>query len=293
MTKILNLGSLNIDYVYFVDNFVKPGETMSSITLSKFAGGKGLNQSIALANAGAKVFHVGKTGKEAKFLINTLKKSSVNCSFIELSNDESGHAIIQVNKKGENCIIIHGGTNKTINIKLLKMAFANFAEGDFFLTQNETNLISEAFNIAKKKKMKIVFNPAPITKDIKKYPLDMVDILILNESELEKLFGKIQNFKKLIDIRKKFNFETIILTLGAKGAVICEQNNLHFEPAVKVKTVDTTAAGDTFVGFFIAQKMQGKNSLEAVKIAVKASAICVQKKGASNSIPKLKEVILS
>ncbi|HOK04437.1 MAG TPA: PfkB family carbohydrate kinase, partial [Victivallales bacterium] len=178
MTKILNLGSLNIDYVYFVDNFVKPGETMSSITLSKFAGGKGLNQSIALANAGAKVFHVGKTGKEAKFLINTLKKSSVNCSFIELSNDESGHAIIQVNKKGENCIIIHGGTNKTINIKLLKMAFANFAEGDFFLTQNETNLISEAFNIAKKKKMKIVFNPAPITKDIKKYPLDMVDILI-------------------------------------------------------------------------------------------------------------------
>ncbi|HOK03742.1 MAG TPA: PfkB family carbohydrate kinase, partial [Victivallales bacterium] len=132
-----------------------------------------------------------------------------------------------------------------------------------------------------------------ITKDIKKYHLDMVDILILNESELEKLFGKIQNFKKLIDIRKKFNFETIILTLGAKGAVICEQNNLHFEPAVKVKTVDTTAAGDTFVGFFIAQKMQGKNSLEAVKIAVKASAICVQKKGASNSIPKLKEVILS
>lgn len=285
MKKILNLGSLNIDYVYEVENFVQPGQSISNKALYSFAGGKGLNQSIALSFAGAKVYHIGKIGVEGNFLIQILKKARVNTSMIEKSKDASGHAIIQINKNGENCIIIHGGTNKNISKNSINKALAKFAKGDFFLTQNETNLVPYAIEKAKQKGMKTVFNPAPVTSEVKNFPLNKVDIIILNETEAKELFGKIKDYKELHKIRQHYGFETILLTLGSKGAILCEENTFYHQKAHKVKVVDTTAAGDTFVGYFVAEKMNGKDSISAISTANTAASICVQTRGASNSIP--------
>jgi ribokinase len=284
--KILNLGSLNVDYVYDVAGFVRAGETISSSGFHRFAGGKGLNQSIALAHAGAEVMHLGKVGHDGVFLLEKLERAGTDISFVEESDDESGHAIIQVNRDGENCIIIHGGSNRRISRKSLPVSFAKFAEGDFFLSQNETNLIPEALAMAKRKGMKTAFNPAPMTEDVATYPLGLVDILILNESEAASLFdAKTAPEKRLDGIRRKHGFETIVLTLGSKGAILCEEDGLHFQPARKVKAVDTTAAGDCFVGFFLAEKMRGSSSKQALAVATAAAALCVQRKGASDSIP--------
>ena len=250
--KILNIGSINIDYVYEVDDFVKSGETIPSNNFKVFLGGKGLNQSVALAQAGSKVFHAGNINIKDDNIKKELTKWNVNVDNIKEVNDSTGHAIIQINKDGENSIIIHGGANKAFESIQIDMTLENFNQGDILLLQNEINKIPEIIEKAKNKGMKIFFNPAPMTKEVLNYPIDLVDCLIVNESEAKKLTEKDLDFDEIINLLKnKYSNTSILLTIGEKGSIYSYKTEYLKCEAIKVKAVDTTAAGDTFIGYFI------------------------------------------
>lgn len=289
--KILNFGSLNLDHVYSVDHFVRPGETLASFSYQKFLGGKGLNQSVALARAGAKVFHAGKIGGDGDVLRTFLQNEGVDVSHIRISDDPSGHAIIQVNSEGENCILLYGGANQNIQISDVTSVLSHFAEGDVLLLQNEISGIAEIIQQASQKGLKIIFNPAPMNEGVKKYPLELVDWLIVNQVEAADLSGEKNQEKIIFVLMEKFPRSQFILTLGKEGSIYfgkaCEQ---IFVPAKKVKAVDTTGAGDTFIGYFLAFLVEGLEIKRCLELASAAAAICVTRKGAASSIPKREEV---
>jgi len=289
--KILNIGSLNIDYVYEVDNFVKKGETKLSKKLNIYSGGKGLNQSIALKRAGAKVYHGGLIGMDGSFLKELLEKEEVNTDFIKVVNSPSGHAIIQIDESGDNCILLHGGANQLFTEEIIDSILENFNEGDYLLLQNEINLMEYIINKASEKGLTIVLNPSPINSKLKSYPLEKVNIFILNEVEGKELTYKEKEEEILNELIFKYPEAQFILTLGEKG-VIYGANDERIEVKAKpVKAVDTTAAGDTFTGYYLASMLSGKSVQEALETATVASSITVTREGAANSIPYMKEIL--
>ncbi len=287
--KILNFGSLNIDHVYKVKSFVNPGETVKSKEYIQKVGGKGLNQSVAMARAGAKVFHAGAVGSDGDFLTSFLENDGIDISHVNVIDVPTGHAIIQVDEKGENCILIFGGANQNISEQHAERVLSDFSAGDFVVLQNETNIVSFVMQNAHEKGMKIVFNPSPVTDEMKKYPLENVDLFILNEVEGEALTGQ-NDVEKIIDsLKLKFPKSQFVLTLGKNGAIFFDKNKYFAVPAENVKAVDTTAAGDTFTGYFIAQIVKGTDVEDAMKIATKAAAKAVTVVGAAESIPYMKK----
>jgi ribokinase len=288
--KILNFGSLNIDYVYQVDHFVQPGETLSCESFNKFAGGKGNNQSVALARAGAIVFHAGKVGQDGIWLKDKLEKEGVNVSNIKITESASGHAIIQVNKEGENSIIIHGGANQEIRSSDVSEIINKFDIGDYLLLQNEISETESIIRQGHDRGMKIILNPAPMDKKVLDYPLELVDYFIVNEIEGQQLTGESDPELIIEAMRDKFKDSHVVLTLGEKGAVYAKDETLINVAAEKVAAIDTTAAGDTFTGYFLALLLEGRSIESCIKTACMAAAKCVTKKGASDSIPKRKEL---
>ena len=292
MNQIVNFGSANIDHVYRVEHLVKPGETLSSLSYERFMGGKGLNQSVALSRAGANVFHLGKVGGDGADLVNFLKNEGVNCNLLDLVDGPTGHAIIQVDSAGQNSIIIEGGANRKFTRDELVTKLKTFNPQDFLLVQNETNLVGDAMEIAAERGMRVVFNPSPITADIQKYPLNLVEYLVINETEGQHLSGATdpsQIVKALIDTYPSCK---VVLTLGERGVIYHDSNGEITRQAVKTKTVDTTAAGDTFLGFFVGSLIRGIPVGEALDVACRAAAICVSRPGAAPSIPALSEVLV-
>ncbi len=289
--KILNYGSLNIDHVYKVDHFLRPGETMSSHNYQQFCGGKGLNQSIALSYAGAEVFHAGKVGTDGQILIDKLKQAKVDTRFVKMDTGVSGHAIIQVNTDGDNCILLHGGANKSITLEEIQSVLDCFSIGDYLLLQNEINGIDQIIKIAKAKGLKIVLNPAPMNDQVFHYPLELVDIFVVNEVEGSDLTGETDPDLILNNMLKQYPDASIVLTLGAKGVRYADINSRYDVPAdTTVTVVDTTAAGDTFIGYFLSCISQNKDILDAITTACLACAICVSRNGASISIPRKEEL---
>jgi ribokinase len=290
--KILNFGSLNIDYVYHVDNFVIPGETKLATSLSKFGGGKGNNQSIALARAGAKVYHAGNIGQDGVFLIEELKKEGVNTNFINISSTlPTGHAIIQVNTQGENCILLCGGANQEISKTYIKEVLDNFDAGDILLIQNEISNLDTLIELAGAKQMLIYFNPAPMETKVLNYNLDLIDTFIVNQTEAATLTQSNDLDDMLIKMAQLFPKSKIILTLGQDGAIYQYKNQQIRQPGYKATAVDTTAAGDTFIGYFIATCLQQNVSVQsALETACHAAAIAVTRKGATASIPYSNEL---
>jgi len=290
--KVLNYGSLNIDYVYEVDHFTRAGETQSSTSLEIYSGGKGLNQSIALAKSGVNVWHAGVVGaKDSNMLLKQLEETGINTDLIRKKEGQSGHAIIQKIQNGQNCILIHGGSNQKITKADVDETLLQFEEGDYILLQNEINQIAYIMESAHEKGMKIIFNPSPLNEKIKTYPLQYVDYFMLNEVEAQDLCGSAGTDKELIEqLTKKFPEAKIVLTLGEKGSIYKDKERQIFQPIVHVVAVDTTAAGDTFTGFFIGSIISGKKEEEAMEIAAKASAISVTRSGAGISIPSMEEV---
>ena len=285
--KILNFGSINKDFFYSVNDFVKPGETISSIKYNVKIGGKGLNQSVGISKAGQKIYHAGIINKDDTFILDRLKKWNINCENIVLGVNPTGHAIIQVDKNGENSIIIHGGANHDFDIKFIKSVLSKFDSGDILVLQNEINNIKEIIDGAHHKKMKIVFNPAPFNNEILSYDLNKISTLILNQTEGEALSKEKKPINILRVLNSKFNNTEIILTLGEKGSLYSFKDELLKIKAHKVDTVDTTGAGDTFIGYYvagIASKMKKKDNL---KRASKAAAIATTKLGGAGSIPRI------
>lgn len=289
--KIINIGSLNIDYVYEVDSFVKKGETKLSNKLNIYSGGKGLNQSIALKRAGAEVYHGGLIGKDGSFLKELLEKEKVNTDFISIINSPSGHAIIQVDESGDNCILLHGGANQLFTEEIVDSILENFNKGDYLLLQNEINLMEYIINKASEKGLIIVLNPSPINSKLKSYPLDKVDIFILNEVEGKELTNKEKEEDILNELISKYPKAQFVLTLGEKGVRYGFKDERIEVNAKQVKAVDTTAAGDTFTGYYLSSMLSGKSVQEALETATVASSITVTREGAANSIPYMKEIL--
>jgi ribokinase len=290
--KVLNFGSLNIDHFYEVEHFVRPGETISSEHYRKTCGGKGLNQSIALAHAGATVFHAGRIGGDGKALIACLNNAGVNTSHVEMAeNEPSGHAIIQVDMNGQNSIILHGGANQAIQKGIVKQVLKTFSPGECLLLQNEISCTSEIINLAKEQGLTIFLNPAPMDKRVLGYPLEKVDYFIINEIEGRGLTDIEGPEAILLAMRKRFPRSVTILTLGENGVLYIDQETKICVPAERVQALDTTAAGDTFIGFFIAQRIKGQPIEKCLRIACHAAAICVTRRGAADSIPFEAEVI--
>ena len=286
MAKILNFGSLNLDYVYQVDHFVRPGETVTSVSRSVNCGGKGLNQSIALSKAGAEVWHAGRIGSDGGMLLDALASENVNTGFVFTEEGASGHAIIQVDRKGQNSIILFPGANSRIDSEMIDEALAGFSEGDYLVLQNEISRIPEIMEKAHRKGMFIVINPSPITGELLDYPLKYVSLLIVNEIEGEALSGENKPSRMLTKLRKKYGAD-VLLTLGSSGAMYYGGGKVVRYGIHKAPVVDTTAAGDTMLGFFTGLLSKGYTPSDALCIASKASSITVSGKGAAASIPTL------
>ena len=285
--KVLNFGSINKDFIYSVNDFVNPGETISSIKYNIKIGGKGLNQSVAISKAGQKIYHAGIINIDDTFILDKLKKWNVNCENILIGDNPTGHAIIQVDKKGENSIIIHGGANDDVDIKFIESVLSKFNSGDILVLQNEINNIKEIIKRAHHKKMKIVFNPAPFNKKILSYDLNKISTLILNQTEGEALSKEKKPDNILKVLNSKFKNTEIILTLGEKGSIYSFKDQLFKIEAHRADTVDTTGAGDTFIGYYVAGLISGMNKKENLNRASEAAAIATAKIGGAESIPRL------
>ncbi len=290
--KVVNFGSCNIDYVYSLNHIVLPGETEDSWALEIFPGGKGLNQSVALAKAGVGVFHAGCVGQDAKILIDALNGNGVNISLLKRAETESGHAIIQLSKDGQNSIILYRGANGLLDKEYIDKVFSTLDSGDLILLQNETNNVDYIIDKAYEKGVKTIFNPAPFTENLKSVDYNKIDYLIVNEIEAQGISGKNTPEQNVIAIIERFKNATVVLTMGDKGALFTDNGELKHQPSMKVDVVDTTAAGDTFIGYLVAEITKNASIQKAVKIATVASALAVTKKGASVSIPSRQQVTL-
>lgn len=290
--KVLNFGSLNIDYVYSVDHIVKRGETISSNTLNVFCGGKGLNQSIALSKAGAEVYHAGVIGEDGAFLEEILRASGVHTRFVQMKADtRTGNAIIQKDRNGDNCILLYGGSNRAVTPGMADEVLDHFEAGDMLVLQNEISELSYLMERAHKRGMVIALNPSPMDEELLKAPLQYVKYFILNEIEAKALTnGEEEDNAMLEAMLKKFPNAEIILTLGERGSVYAKGDVRVKQGIYKVPVTDTTAAGDTFTGYYLASIIQGLSVEKALNMAAKASAIAVSRKGAAPSIPQREEV---
>lgn len=291
--KILNFGSLNIDYTYDVGHFVSAGETLLSANRQVFSGGKGLNQSIALSRAGAETYHAGAVGVEdGSFLLDMLSAAGVNVENVSRVREATGHAIIQRDREGQNCILLYGGANQTVTPQQAEKVLERFEAGDWLVVQNEISCVKEIMEMAHGKGMKIALNPSPMDEKILALPLEYVDMLLLNEVEAAAICPDCGGSgAELLDtLGKKLRGCGIVLTLGGAGALCVVRGETAAQEAFAVDTVDTTGAGDTFTGFFLAAYTEGRPVQEAMRRAAAAAAIAVSRAGAAPSIPTREEV---
>ena len=284
MAKILNIGSLNLDYVYAVSHFVEAGETLLASRRDVFAGGKGLNQTVAAARAGAAVCHGGAVGADGGMLLDLLRDAGADVSAVARVDVPTGHAIIQVSPQGENSIIILGGANRAVSPETVEAALGKVGTGDILLLQNEINGLDHIIRRAAQKGLRVLFNPAPMETSVKALPLELLDTLIVNEGEGQALAGGMD------ELRAAYPNQRILLTQGSRGALLWTGSELVFQPAFPVQAVDTTAAGDCFLGYYAAALAEGLPFARALKLASAASALAVQRQGAAPSIPLRSEV---
>lgn len=285
--RIVSFGSLNLDHVFEVDHFVAPGETLSPIAKNRYLGGKGFNQSLALARAGAEVYHAGKIGFDGVALADCLQQAGANIDNIIKDDDlETGQAIIQVAPTGQNCILLYGGANQTISEEEIDAVLERFGAGDMVLLQNEISNMAYLMKKASSQGLEIVLNPSPCTQQlVQDYPLDLVDWFILNEIEGAQLSGAADPESILDALKLRYPKAHIVLTLGCVGCYYSYEDQRIFCPAHKVQVVDTTAAGDTFAGYFLSSIAFGRSAKCALEYGTAAAALAVQKRGAAPSIP--------
>ncbi len=290
-TDVLNFGSLNIDHVYQVSHFVRPAETLAGYGYARYAGGKGLNQSVALARAGVRTAHAGKIGPDGLFLKETLESAGVNTEYIITSPEATGHAVIQVDSDGQNCILLYPGSNRTIAEDDMTRILDQMAPGTYLLLQNEINNIPFLMREAKKRSLRIAINPAPCGPEVREYPLELADILFVNEVEAVQLSGTDAAPREILPfLMRRYPESEIVMTLGGDGALYGKGDCIFHVPSPSVPVVDTTSAGDTFTGYYIASKLRGFPPEKAMETAAKAASISVSRAGASVSIPKADEV---
>lgn len=288
--KVLNYGSLNYDFVYQVDHITEAGETQASEKRETFCGGKGLNQSIALAKAGAEVFQGGTVGADGQMLLDELNKYGVDTSFVRKIDGETGHAVIQVDRNAQNGILLFGGANVRQTKYEMNQALDAFGQGDFLLIQNEINLLDYLIDSAFDRGLRIVCNPSPYNRTLEQCDFSKISIFMLNEVEGFQMTGEREPEKILDVMAERFPQAEAVLTLGEKGAVYRKGTVKVRQDCIPADVADTTAAGDTFTGYFIAGIIEGMSPADNLKRCAKASSITVSRKGAAPSIPTSDEV---
>lgn len=288
--KILNYGSMNIDNVYQVDHMIQPGETQMAQAKNVFAGGKGLNQSIAIAKAGGAVYHAGVVGEDGAILMDTLARSGVDTQYIKHASGPSGHTVIQVDKNGQNSIIVFAGENMRVLEADIAAVLSGFEKGDLLILQNELDNSPTIMRMASERGMTIVFNPSPVNDGLFQYPLECVDWFLLNEIEGKVLTQETEPEKILAALKALYPKAGVVLTLGGDGAYCMREGQTVYQPVFPVKPVDTTAAGDTFTGYFVTGISKGEELALVMKRAAKAASIAVSRPGAADSIPDFTEV---
>lgn len=290
--KILSLGSLNIDYTYFLEHIMQMKETQAASDRNIFAGGKGLNQSIAMARAGLTVYHAGCIGEDGTLLLEELEKAGVDVSLVHrLEGPCSGHAIIQVDKMGQNAVMTYGGANMQVSREYIDEVLEQFDENDVLVLQNEISNLDYAIERAHEKNMMIVLNPSPFNDVLKNYDLSKVTLFFMNEVEGRELTTYVQPGDILIGMRELYPSSKCVLTLGAQGAFFGDGKTNVYHHASRVQAVDATAAGDIFEGYFLAAYLAGKKPAEALAIASCAAGISVTRAGAAPSAPTMQETL--
>lgn len=289
--RVLNFGSLNIDYVYQVDHFVQPGETMSSLSLQVNCGGKGLNQSVALARAGVEVWHAGCIGPEGEFLRDKLTAAGVDTTFVRQVDGSTGHAIIQVDRSGQNSILLYDGANSRITEAFVDEVLTHFDSGDVVLLQNETSCVGYIMDRAAALGMRIALNAAPANEKLNGLPLEKLSWLLVNEVEGAFLAGTEDPEEIARVLTARYPKTMLVLTLGVQGSLAALGEERVRMPARPVKAVDTTAAGDTFTGYFLRGVLDGRSLEESLGLAAAASALAVTRVGAADAVPAYDEAV--
>ena len=284
--KIVNLGSLNVDHVYRVDKMIVGGETKSCKSLTDGPGGKGLNQSVAVARAGVEVYHAGCVGMGSDILIDALKRGGVKLDLLDKKDVPGGHTVIQVDDAGQNCIIVYGGTNKSLTEEYIDRVLDTLSPDDLLLLQNETNLIAYTIEAAAARGIPVAMNVAPIDENVGSYPLSKLRWLVVNEIEGAGLAGGATFDETMDNLAAAYPGVGIVLTLGGEGVRFRDGGrDIRMGCAKVPKVVDTTAAGDTFLGYFLAGTLQKLDPADALRRATYASALTIQSPGAADSIP--------
>lgn len=281
---IWNLGSINIDYIYHLPHLPQPGETLAARDFAIGLGGKGANQSVAAAKAGAETRHLGAIGAGDDWVVDQLQKAGVITDDLQRLTDHStGHAIILLDQDAENSIVIHPGANRALDIDVLATKLALIQPGDTILIQNETNCQPEAAQIAKNAGARVIYSAAPFDLEAVAAVMPYASILAMNTGESEQFFAA---FPDDIPV------EGILITHGAKGAEYrdLKENKTYDQRAFPVDPIDTTGAGDTFAGYFAAGLDRGDDVQNALRIASAASALKVTRPGAGGAIPTRQEV---
>ena len=289
--RFVNFGSLNIDYTFIVDKIVCAGQTISSLSEQRFPGGKGLNQSLAAARAGCEIYHAGQIGDDGLFLKELLEEADVDCRFLKVAEEGgTGKAFIQVESSGQNCIVLSGGANQKNTHEYCDEVLNYFGEGDYLLLQNEVNCLDYLIEQGNKKGMRIVLNPSPMNEEIFQCDLSKVSMFIMNEDEGYQISGETEPEKILELMEEKYPNAEVVLTLGEKGAAYSHKKERIYQMGYPVKTVDTTGAGDTFTGYFLACILRNMQIKDCLQYASRAAAIAVTRKGAASAIPWKEEV---
>ena len=289
--KVLNIGSMNLDYVYSVDHIVQPGETEATASRNTFLGGKGMNQSMALAKAGAEVYHGGLIGEDGQPFLDACKEHGVHSDYIQkVEGGTTGHAVIQIDKNAQNCILLYGGANQMLTEAYVDEVLSHFSGEDMLLLQNEVNMLPYIVEKAYEKGMQIALNPSPFNEKLNEVDMKKISIFLLNEVEGGQVTGLTDPEEIIAKMKEMFPHAKIVLTLGKDGAMYADAEQKHYQPVFKVKAVDTTAAGDTFTGYFLAGLAEGMPIPQILKMSAKASSIAVTRPGAVPSIPLRAEV---
>ncbi|MBM6988872.1 ribokinase [Parafannyhessea umbonata] len=290
--RILDFGSLNIDYVYQVDHMVRPGETLAAGRRDVYPGGKGLNQAVACARAGAKVWQAGLVGPEGGLLLDVCREAGVNTDFVRTVDVASGHTVIQVDRGGQNCILLYGGANQRIDEAYADEVLSHFSAGDYVILQNEISCLPHIVDAAAARGMRVVLNPSPYNEALEAVDMSKVSLFLLNEVEGAQVTGGSEDPDEVLArLGEKYPDAAVVLTLGSEGSRYQRGDERYAQGIYHVDAKDTTAAGDTFTGYFVWAVSEGRPVPEALDIAAKASAIAVSRAGAVPSIPTIDEVM--
>lgn len=289
--RILDFGSLNLDYVFQVDSIVLPGQTILSNRMALSTGGKGFNQAVAAARAGAAVFFAGALAeKDLPVFREILDQSGADRSLLDTGHDFTGCAVIQVDRKGQNCIVLYGGANQEITRDYISRVLSGFGPEDVLLLQNEISELRFLMEQAGRRGMRIFLNPSPVSAQLFDCPLETVDTLILNEIEGAEISGVPEPEEIPGALIRKYPEIKVVLTLGKKGVIYADREKRLSHGVFDVPVVDTTAAGDTFTGYYLAGVLENGDVSSALRVASAASSLAVSRHGAACSIPTRGEV---